>query len=267
MKPQQALETILLSACERAIGWRAASPTPAQLAAATIVAHRGERDGQHVIENTLAAFDPVVAAGVGAIEFDIRYTRDDEPVVHHDATLARTFGLDIAIADLTWRDLRARAPQVPHLADLVARYGRSTPLMVELKERGRAAGEARLHRSLADLTPIRDYRFLSLRPALFAAAAPAPADACIPVAKLNWPEIRAWANAHACGGIAGAFVRMPQRDVDRLRDQGAFIGSGFLTRGDAMCHEIARGVSWLFTNQPLALQRMLDEAREAVDSA
>jgi len=256
------LEHILLAGCERLVGLRANTPTPEQLARTVIVAHRGERDGQRIIENTLAAFDPVVAAGVGAIEFDIRYTRDDEPVVHHDATLARTFGIDTAIADLSWAELQHQAPAVPHLNTMVARYARRVGLMIELKERGTQTAERRLHAALDNLVPGHDYRFLSLVPALFDAVADTPAAARIVVAKTNWRDIRAWSKHHPCGGIAGPFVFIGQADIDALTANDAFIGSGFLTHRGALMHEIARGVPWIFTNRPLALQGMVDAALE-----
>ncbi len=254
------LEHILLAGCEWLVGLRAHKPTPEQLARTVIVAHRGERDGKQIIENTLAAFDPVVAAGVGAIEFDIRYTRDDEPVVHHDATLARTFGIDTAIADLSWAELQRQAPAVPHLNTMIARYARRAVLMIELKERGTPVAEQRLHAALHDLVPVRDYRFLSLVPALFDAVADTPAAARVIVAKTNWRDIRAWSKQHPCGGIAGPFLFIRQADIDTLTADNAFIGSGFLTQHSALMHEIARGVPWIFTNEPIALQGMLDAA-------
>ena len=254
------LEHILIAGCERLVGLRANTPTPEQLARTVIVAHRGERDGKQIIENTLAAFDPVVAAGVGAIEFDIRYTRDDEPVVHHDATLARTFGIDAAIADLSWAELQQEAPAVAHLNTMIARYARRAVLMIELKERGTPVAERRLHAALRDLVPVRDYRFLSLVPDLFDAVADTPAAARIIVAKTNWRDIRTWSKQHPCGGIAGPFLFIRQADIDALTADNGFIGSGFLTQRSALMHEIARGVPWIFTNKPIALQGMLDAA-------
>ncbi|WP_158583426.1 glycerophosphodiester phosphodiesterase family protein [Salinisphaera sp. Q1T1-3] len=260
MKPW--LEDLLTSACETVLAaWPRRAPTRAQLERAVIVAHRGERDGVAVKENTFAAFDPVIAAGVGALEFDVRYTRDAEPVISHDATLKRVFGLDRAIADMDWATLRARVPAVPHLDEMLARYARRATLMIELKERGSARGETRLHTALSDLTPARDFYFLSLEPALFAACGDEPEAARIPVAKTNWARMRDWTLTHDCGGIAGPFVFIGRRDIARLTAESAFIGSGFIRRRGLLMREIGRDIPWLFTNRPLALQRMLDQAR------
>src|SRR3954471_19739401 len=57
-----------------------------------IVAHRGAPTERP--ENTLAAFEAAIAAGAGAVEFDVRLTADGRPVVLHDATLDRTTDRD-----------------------------------------------------------------------------------------------------------------------------------------------------------------------------
>jgi len=58
-------------------------------------------------ENTMAGFRHAVAEGVRAIELDVRLTRDGELAVAHDASLARTAGMDRAVADIDSAELRA----------------------------------------------------------------------------------------------------------------------------------------------------------------
>lgn len=57
-------------------------------------------------ENTLYAFRQAVAAGVPALELDLRATRDAQVVVCHDPTLERTTGCPAAVTDLDLADLR-----------------------------------------------------------------------------------------------------------------------------------------------------------------
>lgn len=255
------VEDSLLWLLEAALAsWPRRRPTPDQLARAVIVAHRGERDDIQVKENTVAAFDPVVAAGVAAIEFDVRYTADDEPVVVHDADLARVFGRSERVDSLTWADLHRRVPELPHLADIVARYGNRAHLMVELKTRGPARAEARLREHLAGLTPGTDFHVLSLKPGLFDAVANLPATALVPVAKANWPVMRDWSHRHDCGGIAGPFPFIRQADIRASQCAERLLGSGFISRPGLMLREIGRGIPWIFTNRPLTLQAMLDRA-------
>ncbi len=68
-----------------------------------VAAHRG--DSGHAPENTMAAFRAAVTAGADLIELDVRFTRDDVPVVIHDGTLARTTGGRGRITDLTLAEL------------------------------------------------------------------------------------------------------------------------------------------------------------------
>lgn len=64
-----------------------------------IIAHRGS--SAHAPENTLAAFSRAIDDGADGIEFDVRLAKDGVPVVHHDATLARTAGRRNRISQYT----------------------------------------------------------------------------------------------------------------------------------------------------------------------
>lgn len=73
-------------------------------AARPVIGHRGNR--AHAPENTIESFAQAVAAGADAIEFDVHLSADGIPVVHHDATLARTTDGEGEIARLTFAELR-----------------------------------------------------------------------------------------------------------------------------------------------------------------
>ncbi|GAA3891474.1 glycerophosphodiester phosphodiesterase [Streptomyces sedi] len=60
------------------------------------VAHRG--DPYRVRENTLPSFTSAAEAGARAVEFDVRLTSDEVPVVVHDATLERLWGHPVRVA-------------------------------------------------------------------------------------------------------------------------------------------------------------------------
>lgn len=66
--------------------------------------HRGS--GRLWPENTLYAFRQAVAAGVPALELDLRASADAQVVVSHDALLQRTTGTPAAVADLETAELR-----------------------------------------------------------------------------------------------------------------------------------------------------------------
>jgi glycerophosphoryl diester phosphodiesterase len=68
-----------------------------------IVAHRG--NAADYPENTLPALRSALELGVRWVEFDVQLTSDLVPVVLHDATLARTSGIDRSVLEMTAAEL------------------------------------------------------------------------------------------------------------------------------------------------------------------
>lgn len=68
-----------------------------------IIGHRGA--AAHAPENTLAGLCQAAAFGVTWVEFDVMLTQDRVPVVHHDHDLARTSGLEQAVAHTPYAHL------------------------------------------------------------------------------------------------------------------------------------------------------------------
>lgn len=108
--------------------------------AVVVVAHRG--DSHNHPENTLAAFDAAVGAGVVMVEFDVRATADGVLVCVHDETLdrttdaARTLGPGALVAQLRHAELatvRAAGQPVPTLEQALRCMLPRTVPMVEHK--------------------------------------------------------------------------------------------------------------------------------------
>lgn len=70
-----------------------------------IIAHRGA--SHFAPENTFAAFRRAIDAKADGIEFDVRLSKDNIPVVFHDANLRRLAKLKHRVADLTAEELSA----------------------------------------------------------------------------------------------------------------------------------------------------------------
>ncbi|MEQ1605891.1 MAG: glycerophosphodiester phosphodiesterase family protein [Pyrinomonadaceae bacterium] len=68
-----------------------------------IIGHRGA--SAHAPENTLAALQIALDVGADGVEFDVRLSKDDVPVVIHDANLKRTGGRNEKVSDLTAEEL------------------------------------------------------------------------------------------------------------------------------------------------------------------
>ena len=108
-----------------------------------VIAHRGARF--EAPENTVAGFRWANRLGVGAVEFDIRLTRDDELVVIHDPTVDRTTNGTGAVADLSLAELRAfdaraqfpgwpEPTMIPTLAEVLDTIAPGPRLMIEIKQ-------------------------------------------------------------------------------------------------------------------------------------
>ncbi|MEU0988052.1 glycerophosphodiester phosphodiesterase [Streptomyces sp. NPDC005953] len=80
----------------------------------TAVGHRG--DPYLARENTLPSLRSAVARGADAVEIDVRVTRDNVPVLLHDATLKRLWNHDRRLKDLTYAEVaRLTGQGVPTL--------------------------------------------------------------------------------------------------------------------------------------------------------
>ncbi|MFG2304292.1 glycerophosphodiester phosphodiesterase [Actinacidiphila glaucinigra] len=86
--------------------------------AALAIAHRG--DPYRHRENTLPSLRSAARAGADAVEMDVRLTRDGVPVLLHDPTLKRLWGVESAVAGLAADRL---PPGVPTLHEALAAVG------------------------------------------------------------------------------------------------------------------------------------------------
>lgn len=93
------------------------------------IAHRGLHS-EGIKENTAAAFKAAVDAGYG-FEFDVRVSADGVPVVSHDSSLKRVFGIDRRVEEMTAAELQEIG--IPTLAETLEIAGGKVPLVVELK--------------------------------------------------------------------------------------------------------------------------------------
>jgi glycerophosphoryl diester phosphodiesterase len=121
-------------------------------------AHRGLH-GTAVPENSLSAFEGAIAAGLG-IELDVRVSADGVPVVHHDATLLRSCGVqrrlaDVPAAELCTMELLGGGGSVPSLAAALDVIAGRVPLLLDLKAPTRPSARRRLADGVSEL--VRDY--------------------------------------------------------------------------------------------------------------
>lgn len=239
-----------------------AAPPRDRLAACRIVSHRGERAGG-ALENTFAAFDALRGSGVWGLEFDVRWTRDLVPVVHHDPDLRRLFGDPARLAELDRAELRRRRPEIPDLAELVRRYTGDFHLMAEIKPEhypDPALQGRRLAEALAPALEHGRCHVLSLRPAMFAPLAVLPAAATMGISRLNVAAISAEALAARRGGFSGHYATFGDTRIGAHHAAGQIVGCGFPASRAVLYREAARGIDCVFTNVARRVERWRREA-------
>ena len=107
-----------------------------------IIGHRGYH--AKYPENTLAAFEAAIEAGVDMIELDVMLSRDRKLVVIHDAILDRTTNGKGPVADLTlaelkqldagsWFDSQFTDQQIPGLFEVLDLVNDRTYVNIEIK--------------------------------------------------------------------------------------------------------------------------------------
>jgi glycerophosphoryl diester phosphodiesterase len=216
-----------------------------------LVAHRGAWDAS-TPENTMAAFERARALGAWAIEFDVRFTRDGQAVVHHDADLRRLFGYPGKIADLTWRELTDLGVHLPRLEEVLSLKG--LHFMIEVKTGLTAAQQKTLESHLQVLRPIEDYHLLSLDPGLVRVSKAFPGRAWILVGDMNVPALARAAFDQGLGGVAAHYVFVTNRWLRWLHERGLKAGAGFVPTRNLYYREWNRGLEWVFTNTLPALK-------------
>lgn len=104
-----------------------------------VIGHRGAK-GKGT-RNTIEAMHHALAQGADGLEFDVRLTRDEVPVIIHDNRLLFTRGINRTVDTLTYSELRAITQKnpVPTLADVLDEFWGKTFLNIELKAAGSAA--------------------------------------------------------------------------------------------------------------------------------
>lgn len=99
------------------------------------MAHRGA-SARHR-ESSAAAFEDAIADGANAVETDVRRSKDGVFICHHDETLKRTAGLDVALSEIAFDELQRVAPgYAVQLEDVLERVRGRCNLLLDLKLNG-----------------------------------------------------------------------------------------------------------------------------------
>jgi glycerophosphoryl diester phosphodiesterase len=226
-----------------------------------IVSHRGHYDNQRVFENTIAAFDQAKNEGVWGIEFDLRWTRDLQPVVIHDADLHRVFGSDFEVRQSTLAELKSECPLVPSLDEMIQRYGKKMHLMIEIKaERYPDPVQQNqiLKNLFSSLEPEKDYHLLTLTPEMFNLIAFAPKSAFILIARFNFFQLSKLAIEQNYTGLAGHYLFLTASRLKKHWKSQQKVGTGYINSKNCLFRELNRGVEWIFSDNAVELQQIVN---------
>ena len=243
--------------------WPQPFPGKENLAQCKIVSHRGQCDNRHVFENTMKAFEQAEASGVWGFEFDIRWTKDLQPVVIHDPDLIRVFGKSIRVADVTCADLRNQCPEIPLLEEMIQRFGKKLHLMVEIKEEiypDPVRQNQILKTHFAALKPQADYHLLSLSEKMFDVIDFVPPSVFLPVSQLNYKHFSQLAVERAFCGVAGHYLFMSAELLKKQHEHKQGMGTGYISSRNCLFREINRGVDWIFSNNAGEMQTILNKS-------
>ena len=235
-------------------------PTAAAASKTRIIAHRGNT-GSDYQENTLPAFLRCLELGVGGIELDIQWTRDDVPVVIHDADTLRVFGTPgIIIAETSFETLTRVQPLVCSLEEVIHRFAGRCHLMIEIKaETIKSRHFSILQKLLSNLVPRQDYHLLALGFELVDGLPLPLKSAVMMVAETNTREIIDGVMARGLPGCSGHYLLFTRNHRKRLIEQGCQFGVGFVRSRYGLYREIHGGSRWIFTNHAGPVQGWLDD--------
>lgn len=107
-------------------------------------AHRG--NSVDYMENTLPAFQSALKKEkYKFIEFDVQYTKDKQPVVHHDESLIRIQKKFDYLEDLTYEELLEVSDyHIPTYKEVMDLLAGKKPLNIEIKSQGNSEDDIKL---------------------------------------------------------------------------------------------------------------------------
>lgn len=96
-----------------------------------IIGHRGARG--IAPENTMVSLRKALTHGVDELEFDLRVTKDNVVILHHDPYIRDPDGNKILIADRTFKELRKHKADLLTFKVVLQDIGHPVPLYIEVK--------------------------------------------------------------------------------------------------------------------------------------
>jgi glycerophosphoryl diester phosphodiesterase len=228
------------------------TPSAEKLQQVKIVAHRGWHNAE-VKENSLESFKRSHEHGLWGIEFDIRWTKDLVPVVHHDVDCKRVWGKQLVISQVSFQELRTQVPGIPSLQEVVDLFSKKLHFFIELKLEtftNALKQKENLINTLRPLQECEDFHLISIFKDQFDVFDIFSKETKLMIIRASIDPASQIALERNYGGILGHYLITNNETIDKhhLRDQK--VGIGFCKNKKSMYREIQRGADWIFTNHP-----------------
>ena len=89
-------------------------------------------------------------------------------------------------------------------------------------------------------------------------------DACLLVAVFNEPELSAAALSGGFAGLGGHYLLVTSKLARGHLAAGQMVGTGYPDSRNCLFRELNRGVKWLFSNDPLGLAVIREQALQEI---
>lgn len=222
---------------------------------ALAVAHRGDPYVHR--ENTLPSIGSALGKGADVVEVDVRITADGVPVLLHDATLERLWGLDEPVDSLAFDEIvKATGGGVPPLADALTllRDRPGSRMLIDLTETGQAepsmaavasAGLGEQVYYCGELPAMREVRALDggAEIAMTWKTSVRPGEALLGALRPRWLNLR--------------FGLVDAATVAFAREHGLLVAAWTADWERSMARLLALGADSVTTNRLGALQRVM----------
>ncbi|MCJ8276246.1 MAG: hypothetical protein HRT44_12740 [Bdellovibrionales bacterium] len=224
-----------------------------------IVAHRGAWDNKKYLENTIPAFQRAQENGVWAIEFDIRWSMDNIPMVHHDRSTQRVFKKNFFIEQNTFETIRNVLPLIPTLDEVVEQLGKKIHFMIELKEKPTTEQSKLLAHLLKPLSCVDDYHFMALHLSHFENLNEFDSKSYVAIGRSDLEKVHQDSLEMKVGALTGQYLLFHKSMQKMPHNLGRKTGVGFPSSKFGLYREINRGFDWIFTNHSVELQKYLSK--------
>jgi glycerophosphoryl diester phosphodiesterase len=223
-------------------------PSNDDLSRIQIIAHRGCW-GSGVRENSLAAIQAAQRLGADGVEFDVRWSADGIPVIHHDPNLQRLFGRSELVNSLSMNELEKFG--IAQLSEVLQEWDQKIQLWIELKDPLTESNWKTVEPLVKNLPPAAQKKlfFMTFEPTEAAKWIPEQ----FPIVTISSRGLVELQNSKRFQVQTTHYALTRRSRIKALSDEGIDIGTGFVDYFPVFCRESQRGVRYVFSNHAAKL--------------